>query len=107
MLAIYGMAGCTYRKAEPIGKPMALNAELKNGQILYMMHCQKCHPQGEGGLGPAINPNPAPRFIKRFQARHGIGVMPSFKREEISEKDLHDLSDYLKALKHNEVAVKN
>jgi mono/diheme cytochrome c family protein len=65
-----------------------------------MMHCQKCHPGGEGGLGPAINPNPAPGFIKRFQMRHGLGVMPGFNKNEISKKDLKDISKYMKAWKH-------
>ena len=62
-----------------------------------MAYCQKCHPSGEAGLGPSINANPAPQFIKRFQMRHGLGVMPGFKKDEISKSDLHDISKYLKA----------
>ena len=54
---------------------------------------------GEGGLGPSINANPAPQFIKRFQMRHGLGVMPSFKKDEITPKDLHDISMFLHAWK--------
>jgi mono/diheme cytochrome c family protein len=72
---------------------------IANGEKVYMANCQKCHPAGEGGLGPAINPNPAPQFIKRFQMRHGLGTMPSFKREEISKDDLRDISKYLRAWK--------
>jgi mono/diheme cytochrome c family protein len=72
---------------------------VKNGQVLYMEHCQKCHPLGEAGLAPAINSNPAPGFLKRFQVRHGLGVMPSFKEEQITTKELMDLSEYLKAMK--------
>jgi mono/diheme cytochrome c family protein len=56
----------------------------------------KCHPAGEAGLGPAINSNPAPQFIKRFQVRHGLGVMPCFDNEEISAADLRDISKYLR-----------
>jgi mono/diheme cytochrome c family protein len=66
-----------------------------------MAHCQKCHPGGEGGLGPALNSNPAPQFIYRFQMRHGLGVMPAFKKDEISKRDLKDISKYLKAWKHH------
>ncbi len=48
---------------------------------------KKCHPGGEAGLGPALNWNPAPGFIKKFQVRHGLGVMPSFKSNEISKAE--------------------
>ena len=89
------------RKSEPIvGKSfVAANAKIKHGQELFMMHCEKCHPGGEAGLAPAINSNPAPGFIKNFQVRHGLGVMPSFKSNEISKSDLKDISAYLKARK--------
>jgi mono/diheme cytochrome c family protein len=95
-------SSCASRKAEAIkGKPfVAASERVANGERVYMLHCQKCHPGGEAGLGPAINSNPAPQFIKRFQMRHGIGVMPSFKRDEISKSDLRDISKYLKAWKH-------
>jgi mono/diheme cytochrome c family protein len=93
---------CVARKSEPItGETFVIpNEAVANGEKVFMVHCQKCHPAGEAGLGPAINSNPAPGFIKRFQVRHGLGVMPSFKRGEISEKDLHDIMAYLKAWKH-------
>ena len=93
---------CTLRKSEPLtGKTFTpFNERIANGERLFMAHCQKCHPGGEGGLGPALNSNPAPGFVKRFQMRHGLGVMPSFKQNEISKKDLHDISKYLHAWKH-------
>lgn len=95
------LASCTVRRSEPIQEPLAMNEAIKNGQIHYMANCQKCHPQGESGLGPAINSNPAPQFIKRFQVRHGLGAMPSFSKEEISKEELRDISAYLVALKRN------
>lgn len=96
------MVSCVSRKAEPIkGKQfIPANERIANGERVYMMYCQKCHPGGEAGLGPAINSNPAPQFVKRFQMRHGLGVMPAFKKEEISKKDLRDISKYLRAWKH-------
>jgi mono/diheme cytochrome c family protein len=94
-------AGCSSRKSEPLkGKTLdASNSHVKNGEETFMKHCQKCHPGGEGGLGPALNSNSAPQFVKRFQVRHGLGVMPSFTKDEISKADLHDISAYLKTLK--------
>jgi len=89
------------RKSEPvIGRSfIASNEKVKHGQELFMMNCDKCHPGGEAGLAPAINWNPAPGFIKRFQVRHGLGVMPSFNSSEISDADLKDILAYLKARK--------
>ncbi|HVG42458.1 MAG TPA: cytochrome c [Chitinophagaceae bacterium] len=94
---------CAIRKSEPITQRafIAKNNRVSNGERIYMAHCQKCHPGGEGGLGPALNSNPAPQFIYRFQMRHGLGVMPAFKKDEISKRDLKDISKYLKAWKHH------
>jgi mono/diheme cytochrome c family protein len=96
------MIACVSRKSEPIKEKSFTpeNTRIANGERVFMVHCQKCHPGGEGGLGPAINSNPAPQFIKRFQVRHGLGVMPSFKKGEISKSDLRDISKYMRAWKH-------
>ncbi|HYF31732.1 MAG TPA: cytochrome c [Chitinophagaceae bacterium] len=101
-LFVVVIQSCASRKAEAIkGKQFVpANARVANGERMYMMHCDKCHPGGEAGLGPAINSNPAPQFIKRFQMRHGLGVMPAFKKNEISKKDLRDISKFLRAWKH-------
>jgi mono/diheme cytochrome c family protein len=64
-----------------------------------MANCQKCHPSGESGLGPSLNSSPAPSFLKRYQMRHGLGVMPSFSKKELSKNDLHDISRFLHAWK--------
>lgn len=92
---------CSVRKSEPLKEKMFTPStdRIANGEQVFMANCQKCHPGGEGGLGPAINPNPAPQFIKRFQMRHGLGTMPSFKTDEISRNDLRDISKYLRAWK--------
>lgn len=97
-IALFTLA-CASRRSEPVKQKMFASADqaVLHGEELYMMHCQKCHPAGEAGLGPALSSNPAPQFVKRFQMRHGLGVMPSFKPEEISTDDLKDISAYLKA----------
>jgi len=89
-LSIYFVLSCTAsRKSEPVkGKTFVVtDAKTQHGQQLFMQNCQKCHPGGEAGLGPALNWNPAPGFIKKFQVRHGLGVMPSFKSNEISKAE--------------------
>jgi mono/diheme cytochrome c family protein len=95
------LISCAARKSEPMKEKtfVAKNERVANGEIVFMRYCQSCHPAGEGGLGPSINANPAPQFVKRFQMRHGLGVMQGFKQDEISKNDLRDISKYLKAWK--------
>lgn len=101
VLIILG-SSCSVRRSGPFGGPLALeDKQVKQGQVLYMKNCQKCHPQGEGGLGPALNVNPAPSFLKKFQVRHGLGVMPSFKKDELSKDELESISIYMRKLKKN------
>jgi mono/diheme cytochrome c family protein len=94
-------ASCASRRTEPVKlKTFSSNdSHILNGEKLFMLHCHKCHPAGEAGLGPALNSNPAPQFIKRFQMRHGLGVMPAFDKSEISKENLRDISKYMKAWK--------
>ena len=92
---------CAIRKSEPLtGKVVdAQDIHMRSGQVLYMNYCYKCHPMGEGGLGPALNSLNVPSFVKRFQVRHGLGVMPYFKKDQISREDLRDITAYMSALK--------
>jgi len=92
---------CAIRRSEPVKQKafVPATAEIAHGEQVYMSWCHKCHPSGESGLGPSINASPAPGFLKKFQVRHGLGVMPSFKANEISKKDLHDVVKFINAWK--------
>lgn len=96
------LLGCASRRSEPIKREEFITdtAELKNGEKQFMRFCQKCHPAGEAGLGPSLNSNPAPSFVKRFQVRHGLGVMPAFDKDEISRDDLRDIVVFLRDWKN-------
>ena len=87
---------CSVRRSEAItGKEFKPGeAGVGNGERVFIANCQKCYPAGENGLGPTLNGN-GTGFVKRFQVRHGLGVMPSFKKIEISKEDLHDITAYL------------
>jgi mono/diheme cytochrome c family protein len=95
------LSSCSVRRGQDITQQdfVPKNSHILNGQKVFMANCNKCHPGGDGGLGPSINGNAAPQFIKRFQMRHGLGVMPSFKKDEISKNDLRDISKFLHAWK--------
>lgn len=98
ILAICAVS-CTSRRMPADSTAVAEQASAAAGKKIYQLHCDKCHPGGEAGLGPALNNNPAPGFLKRFQVRHGLGVMPKFDKSRISPDDLDHIMAYLKARK--------
>jgi mono/diheme cytochrome c family protein len=98
-LAEIFLPGCSHRSSLPLTGPQVLNETQIAGEKVFMQNCQRCHPHGEAGLGPSILW--APGFAKRFQVRHGAGAMPAFDKEHITEQELDQLMDYMKALKKN------
>ena len=101
ILVLIFAVSCAVRRSEPVKQKafVPANAEVAHGEQVYMSYCHKCHPSGESGLGPSLNASPAPGFLKKFQVRHGLGVMPSFKANELSKKDLHDVVKFINAWK--------
>jgi mono/diheme cytochrome c family protein len=98
-----GLTGCgSARRSEPISAPLKMTSDsVIAGKKAFMEHCDQCHPRGEAGLGPALNNKPLPGFAVRYQVRHGLGAMPAFSKDEISDEALDDVVAYLKALRHN------
>jgi mono/diheme cytochrome c family protein len=97
------LAGCSARRGEAIRGPLTnLSAEAQSGQKHFMTTCHKCHPLGEGGLAPAINDKPFPDFLKRFQVRHGLGVMPAFDKQEVTDQQLSEILAYLRVLRRHD-----
>lgn len=89
------------RRGEPLtGTVAENNAKVQRGELVFMRNCYQCHPTGEGGLGPALNNKPAPRFLIKTQVRTGLGTMPAFGKDKISSEELDDLVDYIFALRH-------
>lgn len=79
------------------------NPQITSGRIVFKYNCQKCHPNGEAGVGPSINNINLPGFLlrKRVRSRAFLlytGKMPAFKKDVISSKELDDLVVYLKDL---------
>jgi mono/diheme cytochrome c family protein len=67
-----------------------------------MRNCDQCHPRGEAGLAPALNNKPLPAFLIKFQVRQGLGAMPSFSKDDLSDQQLDDIIRYLQALRHHQ-----
>jgi mono/diheme cytochrome c family protein len=103
LVCAVAIACSSARRGEPIAGPMtALDPSAQRGERVFMERCNKCHPGGEAGLGPALNDKPFPSFLVRFQVRHGLGAMPSFSEERISDEQLDDVLEYLGALSDRE-----
>jgi mono/diheme cytochrome c family protein len=87
------------RRGEPIVGPMQLNSKQERGRVVFQQRCNQCHPNGEAGLGPALNNKPAPVFLMKTQVRLGLGAMPRFGEHTISKSELDDLMAYVIALR--------
>jgi len=98
ILAIYACG--TAKRGVPAYAPIPItNPAVAKGEVVFDNFCQKCHPGGETGLGPAINDKPVPGFVIRFQIRHGLGAMPAFKEDAISDDELDNLLAFIKAMR--------
>ena len=95
------MSGCgSARRSEPIKGAVAINdPQIARGRIAFMHKCNHCHPGGEAGLGPALNDKPLPAFLIKTQIRVGLGAMPAFPAQEISDADVAAIIAYMKAIR--------
>ena len=88
------------RRSEPIkGSVATSDPRVEHGRQLWMMKCDRCHPGGEAGLGPATNDKPLPEFLIATQIRTGLGAMPAFSQQEISDSDVAAIIAYMKAIR--------
>ena len=98
-LATVLATGCgPARRGVPYGPPLQLTERQQRGQVLFMRECNGCHPGAAGGLGPGIANKPLPGFAMRTQIRAGVGAMPAFTEQMLSDAEVDALVDYLNAL---------
>jgi mono/diheme cytochrome c family protein len=88
------------RRGEPlVGRMDLADPAVAHGRAVYARQCNHCHPGGEAGLGPSLNDKPLPAWLMRIQVRHGLGVMPEFPDDVMSDAAVDDLLAYVKALR--------
>ena len=75
------------------------NAAVARGERLFQKFCYQCHPGGSAGLGPAINDKPLPKLAIATQIREGIGAMPAFGEDWLSDTQVDDIASYVQALR--------
>ena len=100
MLTFALATGCgSTRRAEPLVGPIRLTEQQQLGRTVFSQHCYQCHPNGAGGVGPAVNDKPLPQALIRTQVRAGLGAMPGFDAHHISDDELKAVSAYLATLR--------
>jgi mono/diheme cytochrome c family protein len=104
LLVSLAASGCrSVRRGDAIGRPVAkASAEVERGKVVFQQQCDRCHPGGEGGLGPSLNDKPLPAFLMKTQVRAGLGAMPGVAEDRVSQEQMDDLIAYIKALRHAE-----
>jgi mono/diheme cytochrome c family protein len=97
-LVVSSTACHSARRGEALGRPLKdTSPAVERGHIVFQKHCYRCHPNGEGGLGPSLSDKPL--FVIKTQVRAGLGAMPGFRKEQISPEELDDLMKYMVALR--------
>jgi mono/diheme cytochrome c family protein len=95
------LSGCgSARRSEPLkGAVTISDPRISHGRIVFMAACHRCHPGGEAGLGPALNDKPLPEFLIKTQIRAGLGAMPAFGPERLSDADVDAVIRYMKLIR--------
>jgi mono/diheme cytochrome c family protein len=100
LIVLLAASACgTDRRGLPAREPLALSEAATRGQAVFMHQCNHCHPRGQAGLAFALNNKPLPGPLIAFQVRRGLGAMPAFPEEVISDAALDDLVIYLRELR--------
>ena len=105
-ILIVALAGCGLEhRGEPCAPELQpQTAAIAHGERLFHKFCYQCHPNGAAGLGPAINNKPLPALAIKTQIREGVGSMPAFGSDWLSDNEVEDIASYVKAL-HGAPAV--
>lgn len=103
LIVILAAAGCgASQRGEPSGPPVRPDdATEARGQRLFAQFCYQCHPGGEGGLGPSLNDKPLPELAVRTQIREGVGAMPGFGEQLLSDDDVAAIAEYVEELRQS------
>jgi mono/diheme cytochrome c family protein len=84
--------------------------KINRGKELYKVACYDCHGpkgHGDGPLAKDLNPKPvnlkrlvkeAPHFTLHLSISQWSGKMPGWKNKSLNEKDIRDISLYLRSL---------
>jgi len=112
ILSTFALQSCFHgRKSAGGGQvsaapPAAFTPEETRGGELFLNFCDRCHPGGMKGRGPALITKPLPGFLIKTQVRMGFGGMPAFSSKEINPRELMSIVAYLKARRAGKVPAR-
>lgn len=107
-LALLIVACAPAYRGTPTLEPLEIDdPQVALGQKVFFANCHQCHTGGSKSLGLGITNKPLPDWAIRFQVRNGIGQMPAFSEEEISDAELDALVAYLNALRERLLSNEN
>jgi mono/diheme cytochrome c family protein len=69
-----------------------------HGKHLFLKFCYQCHPGGSQGLGPALDDKPLAEAAIRTQIRVGVGSMPAFDKDWLSDDQVAEIAQYVTTL---------
>jgi mono/diheme cytochrome c family protein len=100
LLVLVAVACGKTQRGEPKAPELRpATAEVARGAQLFRKFCYQCHPNGGGGLGPALNNKPLPELAIRKQIRNGVGAMPAFDESWLSDAEVAAISEYVEELR--------
>jgi mono/diheme cytochrome c family protein len=97
-------SGCSSeasRSNEIPARKLRMDPRLAEGQRTFMQYCNQCHVGGGGGVGPSLNDKWMPSFFIHFKVRHGVGNMPHYSEQVVSDPQLDDVVRYIGYLKEH------
>ena len=96
LLVFLIISRCSAPKRVPAAEIVSMpTEELERGRILFNQNCATCHPGGMSGVGLAIINKPLPASFIRFQIRKGVGVMPDFDEDVLTDEQVEHIAEYL------------
>ncbi|THH39884.1 c-type cytochrome [Neolewinella litorea] len=100
LIVAYLFTGCTVPRTRPLAEVVEMPTEdLQAGRIMFNNKCGSCHPGGRSAVGPSIINKPLPKFLVRWQIRHGAGVMPAFDEAVLTDEEVAQIADYVAYLR--------
>lgn len=100
ILIALALAACGAEQRIEPGTPEVIPAtrDETHGKHLFLKFCYQCHPGGSQGLGPALNDKPLAEAAIRTQIRAGVGAMPSFGKDWLSDDQVAEIAEYVTTL---------
>jgi cytochrome c6 len=74
-------------------------ASAQDGAAVFGQHCEVCHgKEAKGANAPALVPYDRDLDELVLIVRQGVGMMPAFPRDRLSDADVAQIHGYLKTL---------